>query len=212
MCAHIARQPYLEHIMVLKSRAPEVIRTYLAEFEKGMTTELKEGSLQHAARNFGFVYAGGRLAIDAGVLPWNRKHLLAAILACFRASLREIGRHEDVATRARRILRQKLKGAALPLKGAKGVNPALHDGFRERANGKTTFTLKSTAMRSWFTDAAHFRAALLWLNGERVLVASHGGPRGSGTEWAATTPRWVGNKKVKSVRFRDPFRAKRKRS
>ncbi len=79
-----------------------MVARYMAEFLEFLDIDIKEGALQHAARNFDLVYAGGRLAMQAGLLPWRKERLRSAITTCFKAGLRSITKAEDVATQSRR--------------------------------------------------------------------------------------------------------------
>ena len=38
------------------------------------------------ARKFGLIYAGGRLGIQSGLLPWKRQELLDAIAKCYNGA------------------------------------------------------------------------------------------------------------------------------
>ena len=139
----------------------------------------------------------------------THEHLLWAVRACFEDALGAIRQQESVAAKARRVLRKKLQETALPIRSdsATGIDPALHVGFRRTENGSTIYVVHSAAFRDWFPTEAHVRAALLWLHEQGFLMLPDGktGPNASGMEWAVTSPRWRGEKKVRSIAFRDPF-------
>ena len=105
------------------------------------------------------------------------------------------------------ILRERLEQTGLPVKGSDKVDPARHEGFREAGSDATIFTIKSTVFRAWFPNPASHRRALIWLHSRNLLLDSGKIPSTSTSEWAVTSPRW-GDKKVKSVRFKDPFATK----
>lgn len=205
----VAIAPFIEFLIKRGDRVRDDVRRYMDEFEAALDLNLDDGALQHAAQNFALVYAGGRLAIEAGILPWNPKDLLEAIVTCFASAMRELGRHESILSRAQEILRKKLRDEKLPPKGD-GADPDKQDGFQEEGTDGVIYTVKAAAMREWFPDPAHFRAILSWLNDERLLIKADGAPKPSpkGTEWAVTTPRWSGERKVKSIRFKAPAEAR----
>ena len=45
------------------------------------------GARQHAAENFSLIFAGGCLAVDAGILPYRKIDVFRAIERCFRDGL-----------------------------------------------------------------------------------------------------------------------------
>jgi hypothetical protein len=104
----VAIAPYLEHLIGLGAGAEAVVRSFMAEFKGALGMHLTDGALQHAAANLALVYAGGRIAIDAGILPWKPKRLLRAIIACFRDALAEVGQQTTPSERAQKTLREKL--------------------------------------------------------------------------------------------------------
>jgi hypothetical protein len=61
------------------------------------------------ARKFGLIYAGGRLGIEAKVLPWRRQDLLAAILKCYEGARSIVFGDEQLRARGRSALLAYLK-------------------------------------------------------------------------------------------------------
>jgi hypothetical protein len=60
------------------------------------------------ARKFGLIYAGGRLGIEAKVLPWRKNDLLTAILKCYAGARALLFGDEQLLTRGRAALRAHL--------------------------------------------------------------------------------------------------------
>jgi putative DNA primase/helicase len=183
------------------------VERYMAEFLEFLDMDLKEGALQHAARNFALVYAGGRLAMQAGLLPWREERLRSAIRTCFKAGLRSISKQEDVETKARRILRAMLKENDFPTdRKGKAPNPKA-DGFKVREDGIRVYKIRSQFFVRQFPSKAHAIAALTWLDRKGALRTA-GPARDPGKyEWAVTSPRWPEGRKFKAIVFQDPFRA-----
>ena len=61
-----------------------------------------DAAFQETAHNFALMYAGGRLAIDAGLLPWKPQRLCSAVVTCFRAAMQALDAQEDLEAESRR--------------------------------------------------------------------------------------------------------------
>ena len=174
-----------------------------------MNASALDGALQHAAKNFGLIFAGGCLGIDAKLLPWDRGSLLRAIVACFEDALRESKAHENTATKGRKRLRKNLSSANLAehTPSAK-FGPNDHCGFWEKNNGALIYTIHAKVFRRWFHNQAQLTATLNWLERDGFLVLSRKKSPSNNpgnTEWAEQSPRWPNGNNVRSIVFRDPF-------
>src|SRR5450432_2489508 len=58
----VAIRPYLQYLIKNKSTLQKTIAKCMGEFESAISDMKLNGALQHAARNFALVYAGGCLA------------------------------------------------------------------------------------------------------------------------------------------------------
>ncbi|HEY8649389.1 MAG TPA: hypothetical protein VIL70_00585, partial [Chthoniobacterales bacterium] len=62
---------YIDDLIASRDTLKARIEEYMREMDQfGQRPEVK-GTLEHARQNIGLLYAGGRLAIDAGVVPWK---------------------------------------------------------------------------------------------------------------------------------------------
>jgi putative DNA primase/helicase len=182
------------------------VERYMAEFLEFLDMDLKEGALQHAARNFALVYAGGRLAIEAGLLPWREERLRSAIKTCFKAGLRSITKPENVTSKARRILRAMLKEKEFPTyRQGRGAPDPKADGFKVREDGTHVYKIRSQFFVRQFPSKAHAVAALTWLDQKGALRKASPARDVQSYEWAVTSPRWPEARKFKAVVFVDPF-------
>jgi hypothetical protein len=89
---------------------PEFIAFLLAADRTGRILELTErfvrrfaargdGWDQRFARKFGVDYAAGRLAVEAGILPWPESWPMKAVSRCYRRALRAIRKDEEIVTK-----------------------------------------------------------------------------------------------------------------
>jgi putative DNA primase/helicase len=202
-------RPYIEHLIANVDAVESTIKSRIAEFEKTVNASALDGALQHAAKNFGLIFAGGCLGIDAKLLPWDRERLLRAIAACFEDALRESKAHENTATKGRKQFRKNLSSANLAehTPSAK-FGPNDRSGFWEKNNGVLIYTIHAKIFRRWFHNQAQLAATLNWLERDGFLVLSRKkspSNNPANTEWAEQSPRWPNGNNVRSIVFRDPF-------
>jgi putative DNA primase/helicase len=93
-----AFRPYIEYLITSRDTLEARIKKYMTEMHQFEQCSVVKGALEHARQNFGLLYAGGRLAIDAGVVPWKPEQLLRAIATCWRRALEHHGKKKDALT------------------------------------------------------------------------------------------------------------------
>jgi hypothetical protein len=86
---------YIDHLIASRDALEARIETYMSEMDQFEQSSVVKGALEHARQNMGLLYAGGRLAIDAGVVPWKPAQLLQAVAACWRHALDLHGKKKD---------------------------------------------------------------------------------------------------------------------
>jgi hypothetical protein len=158
-----------------------------------MRPKLSGRTLRAIADNFSLLYAAGCLAIKAGILPWTRPRLRKALLRQFAAIVVHLQSRRITPNMIRRVLRRRLRSSAVvQLSEGMQFGPATRPGFWRQVDGDIVLSVHAKAFRRWFGDAAHCRAALLWLHksGLLLLRGRHVVPQLNSTEWAERTPRW----------------------
>jgi hypothetical protein len=100
---------YINYLIASRYTLEARIEKYMREMDQFEQRPVVKGALEHARQNFGLLYAGGRLAIDAGVVPWTPEQLLRAVATCWRRALELHGKKKDALTQAKRALRANLK-------------------------------------------------------------------------------------------------------
>jgi hypothetical protein len=156
---------------------------------------------------FGLLYAGGRLAIDAGVLPWKDIQLQAALHTCLVATMKHHRAGELTPGKIHGILRRVLQERSVVERTAnQPFGPDQHDGFFDTVGGRRRFTVHASAFRSWFGGSAQCAKALCWLHKQDLLVMGSRPvmPCLMTTEWAERTPRWPDGRVQKSIVFLEP--------
>jgi hypothetical protein len=206
----VAIEPYIKFLMKLGDELPTAVTDASKELERYIDAASLEGAHRHAARNAGVIYAGGCLAIDAGLLPWKKKRLLRAIATVFRDALRE-ATQDGSTTRARMLLKAALTSADIvAATGKKAFGPREHRGFTQPSKTGLVYTVHAKVFRSWF-DPYTLAAVLTWLDDEGFLVrGDRRAVASNGTQWAEQSPRWPNGQPTRSIVFRDPFPSRTK--
>jgi predicted ThiF/HesA family dinucleotide-utilizing enzyme len=141
--------------------------------------------------------------------------LLEATKLCFRDALEELAAHDGGSAKVQELVQKNLKSADLVERcGGVQFGPQDHAGFFERSKTDTVYTIHAKAFRGWF-DRTGFTSALQWLDDEGFLIRSARRaqlPTQAGTAWAEQSPRWPNGQNVRSIIFRDPFRASKRAS
>ena len=187
----------------LKARIEE----YMREMDQFGQRPVVKGALEHARQNIGLLYAGGRLAIDAGVVPWKPEQLLRAVATCWRRALDLHRTKRDALTQAKRALRADLKSEKVKKRRpSASFSPEEADGYYVMKDGVRIYTVHAAAMRKWLgTDPKQFDRLLDWLDAEGFLMPRQSRTGTAGSDWAIQTPKWPNGKSVRSIVFRDPF-------
>jgi putative DNA primase/helicase len=203
-----ALDPLIREIREMGDELRPYVEKCTKRFQNALAAPPKDGALQHAADNFGIIYAGGCLAIKADIVPWTEEQICAATVKCFNAFISEVGEQQGLAERARKIVLERLASTDLPLKEGdfKTLPP---DGFRKKTPEGAIFAISTKTFESWFPQGerkALMREALCWLDGAGKLIkteASVGGLQ-TGRRWAVTWVKWHGDKGMRVIQFRDP--------
>lgn len=187
------------------------VKTLVAEFRAQLGDEAAQGIAGHAAGSFGLVYAGGALAIEAGLLPIKRSRLLKTVVSYYRASFTHVKSPKQLEDEAMARLTRLLDRGALPTR--KAVERLSKDegfgGFRMIVSDRWHVCFKRA-----FLDVALrpeggtslLVPLLRRLHRDGLLVLRKGQePVASGFN-AASTDRtlWIGKGKVRCLQFLDP--------
>jgi hypothetical protein len=79
-------RPYLEKIITADFDVREMVQQSAASFAQHVADIGDDVVTRDVAAKFGLVYAGGRLGIQFGILPWQQDELLDAIAKCYRGA------------------------------------------------------------------------------------------------------------------------------
>ncbi len=197
---------YLERLIALGDEVEVRARRYADAFVHALELQDAESEIEHAAKCFGVIYAGARIAMDVGLLPrpWRPVSVRRAITRCFREAQRTARLGDPVLLKAKERLHARLLDLDLPDRD--GVRPGVDLGYRSAKGDCEHVTIHATSFASWF-EKRELTAILTWLDRTGALRKANpeSTPGGGGHDWAVSWPRWVkGGKKVRSITFRLP--------
>ena len=110
---------YLRHLIAQRLGLKQTTLKYQRTFIKEVAANGDSTDAADLARKFGLIYAGGRIGIDAKVLPWKRADLFDAIKKCYNGA-RALLLEDDVSLeRGRKALRDYLMTLPTLKKGEK---------------------------------------------------------------------------------------------
>ncbi|WP_191970917.1 DUF927 domain-containing protein [Methylobacterium soli] len=197
---------YLERLIALGDEVEVRARQYADAFVHSLDLQDAESEIEHAAKCFGVIYAGARIAMDVGILPrpWRPLNVRRAITRCFQEAQRTARLGDPVLRKAKEQLHARLLHLNLPRRDS--VQPGVDLGYRWQDGDGEHVTIQATQFSSWF-EKRELTAILTWLDQTGALRKANPEniPNGSGHDWAVSWPRWTkGGKKVRSITFRLP--------
>lgn len=201
----VAFREYLDYLLEDVETRSARVRRLVAIFENDVAKPSMSPVARDIVSKFGILFAGGVLAVEAGVLPLHRRAIGPAMRRACLAALAELPDPDgelriDLAT-----LRERLhSGAITNLETCSRQAERLirnADGFRKlRDDGKgDEFVVRAQVFTSWFGTPVRLRRVLEWLDDEGFL--DHGRERTTrrSNEWAQKQVRWPDGTRVRSV-------------
>ena len=210
----VALTPYVEFLMQDLQRAERRAKAYMAEFMEGLDTTRMSGAMEHAAENLSLIYAGGCMAIEAGILPYRKSDVLRAVERCFRDALLTATEESDPLLRAKRLLCRHLEGNRIfEMKSPNDSFDARRfDGYIANYGGRWRYVIHAASLRDWFkTEPEAARGIVAWLQEKGCLLARQPRRPTKGadrpTDWAERAVVWPDRQStsVRSIVFYDPF-------
>ncbi len=204
----VALEPFIEHVVAIGAeKITTIARRATDQFVGDVKAHIATEDDEHAAENFGLIYAAGLLAIDAKLLPIRKSRLLTSISTCFMESV--AGQSTVTAVEAAAI-------AALTngINAAQWVKPnQVADDGRPcfvkigTVDEATIFAVNPRAFQKWFASVVHMQAAVRWLDrkGQMMLPGKIELSRRAnfGRNTISTSPR-INERQFRSIQFTWP--------
>jgi len=209
----VALPPVIRFLMKDPAKAKHFVGAYMNEFMDGLEVGKMSGAIQHAAANCSLIYAGGCIAVDAGVLDYDKRALLRAIDRCFRDALQTAEEARDPLLRAKRVLHRRLEGDRIfhMRSSRSSFDACSFDGYVAKDVGKLKYVVRAKSLREWLkNEPGAFRGIIEWLARRGCLQPRQSRSSSSErrpTDWAERNLAWPDKRAIitRSVIFDDPF-------
>jgi Domain of unknown function (DUF927) len=205
----LAIEEFVDYVMKDVSEVRREIREDVETFTRWYRPRDLSGAAAHAFDNVAMIYAGGSIAIDAKLLPYDKKRLAAAIWRCASNAILMISGQVDPLARAKQDLRVGIRNARLCRFVRDGMfDSDDFDGYVATRKGRSIHIVRARDFRAWFGgDPLRYRDALAWLERRgclrprlaRRVTARHA------SDWAERAVKWPDGRMVRSIEFSDPF-------
>ena len=131
------------------------------------------------ARKFGVLYAVGRLAVNAGILPWPNAWPLEAITRCYRRAMRAIRSDQVQAARLIKWLASQSSDPASFITAKPGTRDPIPFGDRTlglstRYRGKTVLAVRDEPLLQHVGSRTVMKAVITALQQGQLLIGGHG--------------------------------------
>lgn len=179
---------YLKWLSKRSSKAKDMVDGYRARIVDALNLKDVSPAVVHAAENFGLIFAGGALAIDAKIVSWDMDRLEAAIVSCFEDFRRGFETTEDVAVRAKKEVLRFLDEAEFDRAEIAEMSELPENGVKVRREDHSLYVIPSRRFDAAFSSQRVSRAALLWLEEKGWLArrSNSGPPTSDNKKWAET--------------------------
>ncbi|MCH9807250.1 MAG: DUF927 domain-containing protein [Alphaproteobacteria bacterium] len=199
---------FLEHVTSLEPvELRNRVDAAMAEFLNAVRYEKSNGVVGHMADNFALVYAGGAIAIEAGVWELSLKRLKIFLVHCFSNAVQGVPKPRDVKKETITRFLEQLARCELPSKKNAARKPS-PPGFKCRQHGgekRVELAVRTQLFRSWCGGQAGEQLVLHWLRDRNLLQASQEAlGQKQLTASAVGHRKRVGKERTKWICFLDP--------
>jgi uncharacterized protein (DUF927 family) len=208
-----AFRKYIKFIIGERAALKEYVRKAIAYFVHQACDEHDGDVARDVAEKFGLIYAGGRLGIRCGLLPWGKPELLDAITKYY-ISARELLPDDGVATR-QGITALKAKLHELPhlsKKRARKTDFEKIEGYRKRREKENRYFIKRDAFNSIFGSETQRALVTEWLiQRQHITLAISKESAGTPSPAPKEQFKWPDGKRHRSIEIALPRRQNKKR-
>jgi hypothetical protein len=201
----VAFRDYLDALFEDLEEHAALARELVAWFEAKVAKPTMSPVARDIVAKFGVLYAGGILAVDADVLPLDRKAVFPAIRRACLAALAEMPDPAGELRADLANLKERLAGGAIldldacTQKEKRMMHNA--DGFqrpRQNGNGKE-YVVRAQVFAGWFGTPVRSRRILEWLADEGFLDHARDKVAKRSNEWAQKQVTWPDETRVRSI-------------
>ncbi len=198
-----AFEAYVRHLLSNLNGCTKEAEKRIAQFEKHMANLDLTPVARDIVAKFGVLFAGGCLAVEAGILPFDVKTLAQAVKRSCVAALAALPDQKAELRADLKLLQEKLSGSAIldcsTITGQKLRVLPNADGYLVVSGASRKYVVRAKEFGDWFPNLLRVRHVLEWLDDEGFL--SHGRARkpGRSLEWAQSQELWPDKTRPRSV-------------
>ena len=186
----------------VKRRARALVKTFVGR----MPGAKHDGVARQLATNFGLLYAGGNLGIEAQVLPWSMDHLQRALTRAFIDAIEGSKIVEPLAM-GLDVLKAKLEVKILERKEGSTFGAKGRSGYWTCIDGGKAIVVHARQFGGWFHSKNQRNLVLDWLAAKGLFkCADAANPKViTAEDLKGVLRRWPDGSLVRSFEFSDPF-------
>jgi hypothetical protein len=194
---------YAEYLIKHRKGLAKRTRALVRNFERKVMRDDMSPEAQQIVTNFGVLFAGNVLAIDAGLLPFKEARVGSALKSCLERVLTNLPDPSATLRSGQKKLKNKLRGLPRPSPSSRPGGKTLShaDGWRRSDKRGSTYTVRANRLLAWLRDPLTRRLVLEWLDEQGFLEHDKRSGRrpGSGLEWAERQPLWPDGSRPRSI-------------
>jgi hypothetical protein len=169
----MAFREYVKELSKDRKKLREDVDKKISVFVKHVTNQFDGDLAKDVAEKFGLIYAGARLGIRYGLLPWDKRQTLAAIAKAYTASRGLLPDHGVLLRQGMHALKSKLHSLPRISKRSAGKTDCNQvDGYRRRKRKWNLYRIKRDAFNSLFHSDEQRDAVIAWLTQQKRITPS----------------------------------------
>nr|WP_171015512.1 DUF927 domain-containing protein [Methylobacterium sp. L1A1] len=198
----VAFRAYLD-ALVADADMSRLAQALVSKFERVVGSSSLSPVAQDIVAKFGVIYAGGMLAIRAGVLRLDKREVAQAVKRACQAALAALPDPAAELLASLALLKERLaSGAIIDLDTSTRREQRMMrnaDGFQRPKGQGVEFVIRAQVFAGWFGTLARVRRLLEWLDDEGLLDHGRERSRERSNHWAQKQVTWPDETRVRSI-------------
>lgn len=198
---------FVEELIADRERFLRVAEGAILEFEGAVSSEAMTPIERDIVSRFAVLWAGARVAIKAGVLPFVPKAVGGMLVKAARMAVDALPDADRDLKSDLAVLAVRLEGRGILHLDTRTTNARLGnaDGFRRGLPSGVEYTVRAKVFLRWFKNPIRTLKLLLRIEEEGYLQsAKMRKPDGRSIEWAQNQAAWPDNSRPRSITIRLP--------
>lgn len=202
-----AIQHYLAHLIACRATLGGHIKELVDEFIEGVSHSSDTNLTRDVARKFGLLYAGARIATEAGTVDWSRDAVINALRRAYHAARQRLPDDALLLREGCQLLRKALQRLPAEHRLQRSKPTETVKGYRYRRARMHHCLIRNEAFVQIFSSYDQCRAVEDWLIQEGKVVLAHPRTGKVGNRRVKKQHHWevTGEKRVRSLHIMWPM-------